>query len=118
MRNKGKKLLALVAAIASLGATVSLAGWGEVTSYKGEKLTAGYDAAAAVESNGGVAVKKGEFGYFINGQQDYTADNTYGDVVKGALLRISVSDMESGNYDKAQIVVPSLFTTTNYNSGV
>ena len=118
MRNKGKKLLALVAAIASLGATVSLAGCGEVTSYKGEKLTAGYDAAAAVESNGGFAVKKGDFVYFINGQQDYTADNTYGDVVKGALLRISVSDMESGNYDKAQIVVPSLFTTTNYNSGV
>ena len=117
MRNKGKKLLGLVAAIATL-ASVSLTGCGSVTSYKGEELTAGYDSAAAVESNGGFAVKKGDFVYFINGSQDYTANNTYGDVVKGALMRISVSDMESGAYDKAQIVVPSLFTTSNYNSGV
>ena len=32
------------------------------------------------------AVEKGGFIYFINGAEDYKADNTYGNVVKGALM--------------------------------
>ena len=118
MGNKGKKFLALVAAITTMSATLSLAGCGGVTNYKGENLTGTFDKEAAVESNGGFAVKKGDYVYFINGSQSYTADNTYGDVVKGALMRISNADLESGDYSKAQIVVPSLFTTSNYNAGV
>ena len=118
MGNKGKKFLALVAAITTMSATLSLAGCGGITSYKGEELTGTFDAAATVESNGGFAVKKGDNVYFINGSQTYTADNTYGDVVKGALMCISTADLESGNYSNAKIVVPSLFTTANYNAGV
>ena len=118
MRNKGKKLLALVAAIATMSATLSFAGCGGATSYQGETLTGSFDAAAKVESNGGFAVQKGDYVYFINGSQEYTADNTYGDVVKGSLMRIANADLESGDYSKAQIVVPSLFTTANYNAGV
>ena len=118
MSNKGKKVLALVAAIATMSATLSMAGCGNVTNYRGETLTGSFDAAAAVESNGGFAVQKGDYVYFINGSQDYTANNTYGKVVKGALMRIANADLDKGDYSKAQIVVPSLFTTSNYNSGV
>lgn len=114
MRNKGKKALCLVAAIAMFGAT--LAGCGD-NSYKGDKLD-GYVSGAAVESNGGFAVKQGDFVYFINGSESYTADNTYGDVVKGALMRISVSDLASGNYDNVKTVVPSLFSTQSIKAGV
>ena len=114
MRNKGKKALCLVAAIAMLGA--SLAGCGD-SSYKGDDLS-GYVPGAAVESNGGFAVKQGDFVYFINGSESYTAKNSYGDVVKGALMRISVSDLAKGDYDNVKTVVPSLFSTQSIKAGV
>lgn len=114
MRNKGKKAVCLIAVIAMLGAT--LAGCGD-SSYKGDTLD-GYVSGAAVESNGGFAVKQGDFVYFINGSQSYTADNTYGDVVKGALMRIAVSDLANGNYDNVKTVVPSLFSTSGIKAGI
>ena len=114
MRNKGKKALCLVAAIAMFGAT--LAGCGD-SSYKGDDLS-GYVPGAAVESNGGFAVKQGDFVYFINGSESYTASNKYGEVVKGALMRISASDLANGNYDNVKTVVPSLFATQSIKAGV
>ena len=114
MRNKGKKALCLVAAIAMMGAT--FAGCGD-SSYKGDTLD-GYVSGAAVESNGGFAVKHGDFVYFINGSESYTADNSYGDVVKGALMRISVSDLANGDYSNVKTVVPSLFSTQSIKAGI
>ena len=114
MRNKGKKALCLIAAITMFGAAFS--GCGD-TSYQGDDLS-GYVPGAAVESNGGFAVKQGDFVYFINGSESYTANNTYGKVVKGALMRISTSDLASGNYDNVKTVVPSLFSVANIKAGV
>ena len=114
MRNKGKKALCLIAAITMLGAAFTGCGSG---SYKGDDLS-GYVPGAAVESNGGFAVKQGDFVYFINGSESYTVDNTYGDVVKGALMRISASDLANGNYDNVKTVVPSLFSVASIKAGV
>lgn len=114
MRNKGKKALCLIAAIAMTGATLASCGDG---SYKGDTLD-GYVSGATVESNGGFAVKQGDFVYFINGSESYTADNNYGEVVKGALMRISVSDLANGNYDNVKTVVPSLFSTQSIKAGI
>ncbi len=114
MGNKGKKIVGFVAAITMMGATLASCG---DTSYKGDKLP-GYVSAAEVVSNGGFAVKKGDFVYFINGSENYTASNSYGDVVKGALMRISTQDLNSGAYDKAQTVVPSLFATPSIKAGI
>lgn len=120
MRNKGKKILGLALATMLVGSTFSLVGCGG-TSYKGDKLTAGYDSAAAVQSNGGFVVEKGEYVYFINGSETYTASNKYGSVVKGALLRVSKSDLNgymAGEDVTVETVVPSLFVTQNYTSGI
>ncbi len=117
MRNKGKKILSLIAAIATMSATVSFAACGK-EGYKGEKLPAGYDATAAVESNGGFAVKQGDFIFFINGSQTYTADNTYGKVEKGSLMCITTAQLEKGEFDQAKVVVPSLFAAQNFNAGI
>ena len=114
MRNKGKKALCLIAAITMLGAAFT--GCGD-TSYQGDDLS-GYVPGAAVESNGGFAVKQGDFVYFINGSESYTANNTYGEVVKGALMRISTSDLKNGNYDNVKTVVPSLFSVASIKAGV
>jgi hypothetical protein len=116
MRDKSKKLLS-VAAAAVLSSTFFFAGCG-ASAYKGDNLGNSYVSNATVSSNGGFAVQKGDFVYCINGYESYTASNVYGDAVKGALMRISVSDLNDKKYDKAKTVVPSLFVAQDYTSGI
>ena len=116
MRDKFKKLTSVAIAGTMAFATVALSACGD-KNYKGTKLD-GFDATATVTDNGGFAVKKGDYVYFINGQEDYTAENKYGEVTKGALMRIKSSDLTSGQYDKAQTVVPMLFSAQNFDAGI
>lgn len=116
MRDKTKKLLA-VASATLLGASLFLTGCGSTTDYKGDKIN-DYVSNAAVSSNGGFAVQKGDFVYFINGVEGYTADNVYGEVLKGSLQRIKAADLQSGNYDEVKTIVPSLFVAQDYTSGI
>ena len=114
MRNKTKKLLSFVAAATMLTSTLAATACGG--SYNGTKLD-GYVSEATVASNGGFAVEKGEYVYFINGAEEYTADNTYGDVVKGALMRIKKADLAT-NPAAAEVVVPTLVGSQNFNAGL
>lgn len=88
------------------------------TQYKGDVLDGAYDKTATVTSNGGFAVEQGDYVYFINGKESNEADNTYGEVVKSALMRIKKSDLEQGKYDAVKTVVPSLFVSSNYEAGI
>ncbi len=102
-----KKFLCLVLA---LGLALSLAacstGWkSTVTDYSGE-----------VSSNGGFAVVKGDYVYFINGVESNTADNTYGTPLKGALLRTKVADLGKDNA-ASEVVIPRLVLTESVESG-
>ena len=115
--NKSKKIISIVAAATLAFSTVALAGCG-AKDYAGDKLTAGYDAAATVSSNGGFAVEKGNYVYFINAPENSTADNTYGNVVKGSLMRISKTELAEEKYDGAQIVIPSLLVAGDYTAGI
>ena len=118
MRKTAKKFLSIVAAATLLGTTVAFASCSD-KKYQGDPVT-GYDANAAVEksTNGGFSVVKGDYVYFINGQESYTADNTYGKVVKGSLMRISKADLKSGNYQNAITVIPSLVSSENFDAGI
>lgn len=111
MRDKFKKLTSLVAAAVLSVAAVSLAGCSD--NYSTD-VPGGIPAGAA-ESNGGFAVRKGDYIYFINGAEEYTAPNKYGDVVKGALMRISDADLKAKKYDAAVTVVPMLFVAQNFD---
>ena len=115
MRDKIKKILSF-----TLGASCVLTAFVgcKDTAYKGDELGAGYDATATVESNGGFAVQKGDYIYFINGQETYSANNEYGNVVKGALMRIHKDDLANGNTQNVKTVVPSLFVSQNYDAGI
>ena len=114
MRKNIKKLIGI--ALASTMALATLAGCNGKY-YSGNKLE-GVNAEDAVISNGGFVAKKGDYVYFINGQESNTADNTYGEVTKGALLRIKASDLTAGNYSETQVVVPSLFVAQNFDAGI
>ena len=116
MRDKMKKTLGIMLATVCLGAM--FAGCGEGTlSYKGDKLD-GYVSSATVSSNGGFAVEKGAYTYFINGQAAETDNNKYGETVKGALMRIPTADLKRNDFSKVKTVVPSLFVAKDYDAGI
>ena len=112
MRDTFKKLTGTLAAVLLFGSVAAGCG----SAYKPQNL-AGNVSGDAV-SNGGFVAAKGDYVYFINGSEDYTADNTYGDVVRGALLRIAKTDLQSGNYAKVQTVIPMLFVAQDMNAGI
>ena len=106
-----KKIIILLVALLTC-LTAVFAGCGDSTGYD-NKLT-GFEGE--VSSNGGFAVQKGEYIYFINGVETHTTDNTYGKVEMGALARIKKSDLSSTE-KKPEIVIPSLFVAGDKTSG-
>ena len=120
MKDMHKKFIGLVAAAACLTSTFSLTACSDKP-YTQTPLT-GYEAhsvtKSAAESNGGFAVKKDGYVYFINGSEEYSADNTFGEVVKGSLMRIAYEDLQSGKYAETETVVPMLFTAQNFDAGI
>lgn len=96
------KKLVLTALIALLVLAVLFAG---CESYRNPVFSMG-DKDAVVESNGGLAVKQGDYLYFVNGYTGYnTTDaqaNWFGNVLKGAILRVK----EGESMDTAEVIVP------------
>lgn len=115
MRDKMKKIASVALGVLLLGGTASLTACG--SGYSPKRLS-GVRAEDEVISNGGFVQKKGDYFYFVNGAEDYTAKNTLGKVQKGALYRISESNLEAGNFSKVESVVPTLFVGQDYASGV
>ena len=116
MRKKVKKaLVCAAAALAACGLTFAAACTGEY--YRSDALDGDYSYSEVV-SNGGFAVEAGNFVYFINGVEANTADNTYGDVQKGALVRISKDNLAAGNYSDVQTVVPLVMYSGAYDGGI
>ncbi len=108
-----KKIIILIVATVLCLCTL-FAGCGESTGYKNTVTSASFEGE--VSSNGGFAVVKGDYVYYINGVEVNTADNTYGKVVTGALVRTKVADLGSANA-AAEMVVPALFVTGSYKAG-
>ena len=116
MRKKVKKaLVCAAAALAACGLTFAAACTGEY--YRADALDGDYSYSEVV-SNGGFAVEAGNFVYFINGVEANTATNTYGDVQKGALVRISKDNLAAGNYSDVQTVVPLVMYSGAYDGGI
>ena len=117
MGNKIKRIIGLVAAATMISSTVALAACNNKPNSLKEPL-AYTSSNNAANSNGGFAVEKDGYVYFINGQASSTAGNEYGEVTKASLMRMDKLDLERGNYDKAQVVVPLLFVSGNMDSGI
>jgi uncharacterized lipoprotein YajG len=67
-----------------------------------------------VISNGGLAVIKGDYLYFVNGSPlSYTGNNTYGQVEIGSILRISLT-----NFRQAMMSSNSAEVILNTSNGL
>ncbi len=86
--------------------------------YYGGKSIGDIDENAAVSQQGGFLVEKGDYIYFVNGDASYTAENKYGDVVKGSIMRISRENLASRNYNKVDTVVPLIVYSGNNDAGI
>ncbi|MBQ8658833.1 MAG: hypothetical protein IJ506_06830 [Clostridia bacterium] len=117
MKDKAKKIISILAATTLISSALALTACGD-ESYTGKKLDGYVSSANAAFSNGGFAVQKDDFVYYINGAEDYAVSNEYGEVKKGALMRISNADLAAGSYEKAQTVVPMLLVSQDYDSGI
>lgn len=109
-----KIICATLASVVALG-VASAAGCS--TYNKGVKLDGDY-SAGKVESNGGFAVEKGNYVYFINGPESNTAENTFGTPVKGSILRIAKTDLAAYNYSSVETVVPQVVYSGDYSTGI
>ncbi len=111
MSIKFKKLFSLVAAATLISGTVAtMASCSDEYTLE-NKLTY---AEGTVSENGGFVVKKGEYIYFINGAEAYTASNEIGNVVKGSLMRIKETDVTKKDA-KAETVIPMIVGTQSFN---
>lgn len=115
MRNIFTKIICCAAATALSAGVILASACSNVYNAKPLDYT---PSADPVVSNGGFAVEKGGYVYFINGKQDNTADNTFGEVVRGAIMRISKDDLSARNYASADTVVPLIAYSGNANAGI
>lgn len=110
-----KIICGAVASTFVLGAALSA---GCSNFYGATPLPGDYSPDAKAVSNGGFAVEKGNYVYYINGIGSNTAVNDYGTPVKGAVYRVSKDDLKSGNYSSVDKVVPQIAYSGNYNGGL
>lgn len=110
-----KIICAVTATVCMFGAAVA-AGCSDY--YGGNPLDGDIKKDATAVSNGGFAVEKGDYIYYINGIEEGTALNDYGKPVKGAIYRVSKDNLKNREYSSVQKVVPSIAYSTNYNGGI
>lgn len=75
------------------------------------------DSSAPVQSNGGSVVLQGNYIYFVNGYSGYLTTataNWFGNVEKGAILRIQVGETDMS---KAEVIVPKSVMSESSNTG-
>ncbi|MDE6585586.1 MAG: hypothetical protein K2K80_02780 [Clostridia bacterium] len=114
MSKRFTKIICMATAVISALGIASAAG---CSNYFDSASLGGNYAGEAV-SNGGFAVGKGDYIYFLNGVEGNTADNSYGKPVKGAIYRISNTNLKSRNYNAAEKVVPVVAYSSNYDTGI
>lgn len=64
-----------------------------------------------VIGNGGLAVKQGNYLYFVNGVTDYTGSNKIGSVVKGAIMRYTLDEQGNVTGDPVTVVPKKVFSS-------
>ena len=104
---------ASVIAIAGVAAASGCSGY-----YNSPALAGDISVSDKAESNGGFAVGTDNYVYFINGVEQNTAPNSYGTPQKGAIYRISRTNLNEANYSSAEKVVPLVAYTANYDAGL
>jgi hypothetical protein len=114
MRKRFTKIICVITAVIS---SLCVGFAAACSDYKSAAVTK--DTTQVVDgTNGGFLVQTGDYVYFVNGKATYTDDNTYGDVVKGSIQRISKKNLADRNYTDTETIVPLVAYSGYYDSGI
>lgn len=108
-----KKILLLVSIL--LVAVMAITIFAGCESFKNTKFA--MDSATSSQSNGGSVVLHGDYIYFINGFSDVLdeyKENWFGNVKKGAIMRLKKDDTDMAN---VEVIVPKAVYSTASNTG-
>lgn len=108
MTKKTLKIFTAVFAVILALAAVACSSKGNSGSTKVTLKTPG----KVILNNGAVSETENYF-YFVNGQEDSTAENSYGKPVKGTIAVVAKADLT-----KSEIVVPKIMSAQDYNAGI
>lgn len=117
MRKRFIKIICGAVAMACTFGAMFAAGCTKSVQLSGIEFTEAFEKMPA-KSNGGFAVTKGDYVYFINGVQSNTADNAYGEPEKGAIYRISTENFAKHSYAEVDCVVPHVAFNFDYDTGL
>lgn len=109
-----KIICAAVAAVVATGVAAA-AGCSQYNSGVSVDYT---PSEVKAQSNGGFAVEKDGYIYFINGIESNSAKNDYGTPLKGAIMRVSVDNLNERNYSCVETLVPQIAYSSNYQTGI
>lgn len=115
-----RKLALLISILLLLGCLFTLVG----CTYESYDFTAlAGDTSGTVSSNGGLAVQKGQYIYYINAVAPTTNDNIFGNVEYGSIYRIKKTEFDaiieehaapkSYIFAASELVVPKIVYTAN-----
>lgn len=109
-----KKILLIVLCLVCIMVTASVLV--ACNSFKQDPISGG-DNTATVYSNGGFAVRQGDWLYFINGYDSESTTNEFGSVLKNSICRVKVDEDGSIGNNAVKCVVPKQVYWTNTESG-
>lgn len=90
---------------------------GCVESYKQNAVATDWNAVKEVSSNGGMAVRAGNFVYYVNGYAGNEGDNTFGTPLKGAIVRVELKDNVPDPKTNT-VIVPKIVYHTGAKAGL
>lgn len=109
-----KKLIVLVIMVVVLAAGLTAC---NTKTYKQDAIVF-ENADAAVENNGGLAVKKGNYIYYINAYVGAEAANTFGTQLKSCLMRATLDENGAIIDESRVLVVPKNIWSGSTKSGL
>ncbi|MBO8424743.1 MAG: hypothetical protein IAB16_06960 [Firmicutes bacterium] len=113
---KKKAIFAVIGVILCAALCLALAGCNK--KYKQDAVATDRSGIENVVSNGGLAVKAGKYLYFINGYAGQDGDNEFGNVVKGAIMRVELDEAGLPKTDTLATIVPKNVYNTNADIGI
>ena len=100
-----RKTIKIIIACALLACVIfALGACSENTKQKA--VTTNIAEGATVQNNGGLAVKYGNYVYFVNGYAGESAANEFGKVVRGAVMRTTLDANGVPDYKSVETIVP------------
>lgn len=113
-----KKTLVIIAVVCVAAMCAALLVGCQPENYKADAVATDWQNVSTVTSNNGLAVRAGNYLYYINGYAGNTVDNAFGEVQKGAIYRVELDAAGNPKRETNVCIVPKNVYNTVQTSGL